>query len=413
MKSAGSLGRMVPALIGAGVMAVAVASASSAQTTVSCADAATKGAGGDPIAIGVNGSFTGPSASFSLGMRRGIEICAKEFNDAGGYQGRQIQMIYLDDQAKPEIAVNNISRFLQRDGVVGILGPVNSGNALAFLPRTEEAGVPVIVPIATSVGVVYVDKAGKPVTYSGAPEALPRKHTFRTSMQDDFQIETLINYAKSKGWDAIGLMHDTSGYGSQSKATAERIIALKGLKIVAVESYNVGDTDMTSQLQKLKSAGVKQIINFGLAAELAGLLRSAQKIDYKVQWAGPWGYADPVVGQLAGQDLMEGVITVASFTVNRNPAAADFHRKMIAAYGENPFPMTSALGYDAGKIMLSALAKSGPNSTKLREAIEGLDNFKGVTAAPSRPFSPTRHHSMDANDMFLATWRKGELVKVD
>ncbi|WP_210497338.1 ABC transporter substrate-binding protein [Microvirga antarctica] len=387
------------------------ASSAGAQGNVSCADAATQGAGGPDITIGVNGGFTGPSASFSQGMKRGIEICTKEYNDAGGYKGRKVEMIYLDDQAKPEVAINNISRFIQRDKVVGILGPVNSGNALAFLPKTEEAETPVIVPIASSVGIVYVDADGKPVANSTAPGAKPRKYTFRTSMQDDFQIETVLAYAKQAGWDAIGIMHDTSGYGSQAKATAQRIIAGQGLKILATETYNVGDTDMTSQLQKMKSAGVKQIINFGLAAELAGLLRSAQKIDYKVQWAGPWGYADPAVGRLAGQELMEGVLAVASFTIDSSPAAADFHQKMLKSFNENPFPMTAALGYDAAKLMLTALAKSGPDQVKLRDAIETLEGFSGVSSIPSRPFSPTRHHSLDSNDMFVATWRNGDLVK--
>ncbi len=389
------------------------ATGAKAQGTVSCAEAAKKGAGGPAVLVGVDGGFTGPSASFSQGMKRGIDICLKEYNDAGGFQGRPVEMIYLDDQAKPEVAVNNISRFIQRDKVVGILGPVNSGNALAFLPKTEEAEVPVIVPIASSVGIVYVDGEGKPVANSTLPGAHPRKFTFRTSMQDDFQIETILNYAKKKGWDAIGLMHDTSGYGSQAKATAQRVIEGLGLKIVATETYNVGDTDMTSQLQKMKSAGVKQIINFGLAAELASLLRSSQKIGYDVQWAGAWGYADPAVGRLAGQELMEGVLAVASFTIDSSPAAADFHQKMLKAYNENPFPMTAALGYDAAKIMLTALAKSGPDSVRLRDAIEALDGFRGVSSVPQRPFSPTRHHSLDAKDMFVAVWRKGELVKAE
>ena len=59
-------------------------------------------------------------------MKRGIEICAKEFNDAGGYQGRKVDIAILDDQVKPEIAVANITRFLEQDKVVAIIGPVSA-----------------------------------------------------------------------------------------------------------------------------------------------------------------------------------------------------------------------------------------------------------------------------------------------
>jgi len=234
---------------------------------------------------------------------------------------------------------------------------------------------------------------------------------FRSSMQDNFQVETILGYAKAKGWDAIGIMHDTTGYGTSSKATADKIITGEGFKILATETYNVGDTDMTSQLQKMKAAGVKQIVNFGLGPEDANLLRSAQKIDYKVQFSGAWGWSDPLVPQLAGKELAEGVVTVASFTPDQSAAAADFHQKMLKAYNEDPFPITAAQAYDATKMMLMALSKSGPDSAKLRDAIEGLDGFKGVTSAPSKPYGAQRHHSLEGKDMFAAAWKNGELVK--
>ena len=378
---------------------------------VSCSEFASQGAGGAPIKIGSDGSLTGATANFGTGMKRGIEICAKEFNDAGGYQGRKVDITVLDDQVKPEIAVANITRFLEQDKVIAVIGPVNSGNALAFIPKTEEAEIPVIVPISTSVQVVYVDGEGKPSPIFGDPGVKPRKWVFRSSMQDNFQVETILNYAKSKGWDAIGIMNDTTGYGTASKQTADKLIPSGGFKILANETYNVGDTDMTSQLQKLKAAGVKQIINFGLGPEDANLLISAQKIDYKVQFSGAWGFSDPLVPQLAGKELTDGVVTVASFTPDQSPAAADFHQKMVKSYNEDPFPITAAQAYDATRMMLMALSKSGPDSAKLRDAIENLDGFKGVTAAPSKPFGADRHHSLEGKDMFAATWKSGELVK--
>src|SRR5438105_12307379 len=391
--------------------AAAAQPAAASRGTVSCAEFASQGGGGAPIKLGADGSLTGATANFGTGMKRGIEICQKEFNDAGGYQGRKVDITIRDDQVKPYISFANITRILQQDKDIAIIGPVNSGNALAFIPKIEEAEVPVIVPVSTSVQVVYIDNQGQPAPLYGEPGVHPRKWVFRSSMQDNFQVETILGYAKTKGWDAIGLMNDTSGYGTASKQTADKLIPAGGFKILANETYNVGDTDMTSQLQKLKAAGVKQIINFGLGPENSNLLISAQKIDYKVQFSGAWGFSDPLVPQLAGKELTEGVITVASFTPDQSPAAADFHQKILKAYGDDPFPIAPAQAYDATRMMLMALSKSGPDSAKLRDAIENLDGFTGVTAAPSRPFSPDRHHSLEGKDMFAAVWKNGELVK--
>ena len=77
--------------------AAAAPAGAAAAGTVSCAEFASQGAGGAPIKIGSDGSLTGPTANFGNGMKRGIEICAKEFNDAGGYQGRKVDITVLDD----------------------------------------------------------------------------------------------------------------------------------------------------------------------------------------------------------------------------------------------------------------------------------------------------------------------------
>jgi len=382
---------------------VADAKPAAGGETVSCAEHGTPGGGGAPIKIGSSISLTGATANFGVNMRRGVEICAKEFNDAGGFQGRQVEVIFLDDQVKPEIAVNNVTRFITQDKVIGILAPVNSGNGLAFRPKIEEAEIPTIVPIATSVSLVY----DGPIYTEGTSK--PSPWMFRSSMQDNFQIETILNYAKAQNWEAIGVMHDSSGYGQASKETADKLIPALGFNILATQTYNIGDTDMTSQLQKMQQANVKQIVNFGLGPENANLLRSAQKINYKVQFSGAWGFSDPVVAQLAGNDLVEGVVTVASFTNDQSPAAADFARKMQTTYNENPFPITAAQGYDASKMMLQALKTAGPDPKKLRDAIENLEGFRGVTAAPSKPFGPARHHSLEGKDMFAAIYKGGQL----
>ena len=49
-------------------------------------------------------SLTGATANFGTGMKRGIEICAKEFNDAGGYQGRKVDITVLDGVTNETVA---------------------------------------------------------------------------------------------------------------------------------------------------------------------------------------------------------------------------------------------------------------------------------------------------------------------
>ena len=66
---------------------------------------------------------------------------------------------------------------------------------------------------------------------------------------------------------------------------------------------------------------------------------------------------------------------------------------------------------EAREIMFQALSKSGPDAKKLRDAIENVEGFKGVTAAPAKPFGAERHHSLEGKDMFAAAWKGGVLAK--
>src|SRR5204862_6761319 len=121
------------------------------------------------------------------------------------------------------------------------------------------------------------------------------------------------------------------------------------------------------------------------------------------------GCTEPRGPHPAAKELAEGVVTVASFTPDQSAAAADFHQKMLRDYGEDPFPIAPAQAYDATRMLLQALSKAGPDSAKLRDAIENLDGFKGVTAAPSKPFGADRHHSLEGKDMSPAVGKNGEL----
>ena len=241
----------------------------------------------------------------------------------------------------------------------------------------------------------------------------PSPWMFRTSMQDNYQVETILAYAKNKGWDAIGIMHDTSGYGTASKDTAEKLIPAAGFKILATETYNIGDTDMTSQLQKMQQAGVKQIINFGLGPEDANLLRSAQKINYKVQWSGAWGFSDPVVVDLAGKDLAEGVVTVASFAIDASPAAAEFHQKMLTttrrtrSRSRPPRPTTRRRSC-SWRSQVRPGPEEAPRRHRAGRRLQGRDRRR----RPSRTAPPATTRSK-ARTCSRRVYKNGQLVRAD
>ena len=78
--------------------------------------------------------------------------------------------------------------------------------------------------------------------------------------------------------------------------------------------------------------------------------------------------------------IRDSLYMVQSFTIDQSKAATDFHKKMQDSYKDYNFPIAAAQAYDAAQLILQALKKVGPDREKIRDAIEGMKDFKGVTA---------------------------------
>src|SRR5580704_10439858 len=83
------------------------------------------------LKIGFTFSLTGGTDDAGKGARMGAELALAEYNERGGYKGQMVEAIIYDDETKPAKGVENVTRLITRDKVFAIVGPVNSGVALA------------------------------------------------------------------------------------------------------------------------------------------------------------------------------------------------------------------------------------------------------------------------------------------
>src|ERR1700742_3660187 len=100
----------------------------------------------DPIPVGYLPALTGPSSSTGVGINRGIQLAVKEINDAGGVDGRLLELITRDTQSDPTKAVNGAAELTRGQKVSVVFGPVNSGESLAVVPLLARANTPQVHP---------------------------------------------------------------------------------------------------------------------------------------------------------------------------------------------------------------------------------------------------------------------------
>src|SRR3981081_3026660 len=94
----------------------------------------------DPVKIGVVTPLTGTYAGIGQQVRWGLELATKEVNAAGGIMGRQIELIFEDEEANPSVAVQKAEKLFEVQKGDFLTGTVNSGSTLAVGQLAERAG---------------------------------------------------------------------------------------------------------------------------------------------------------------------------------------------------------------------------------------------------------------------------------
>jgi branched-chain amino acid transport system substrate-binding protein len=358
------------------------------------------------LKIGIDLSLTGGTDDYGKAARMGAELALKEYNEKGGYRGQKVEAVIYDDETKPAKGVENVTRLITRDQVFAIVGPVNSGVALAIIDIAQKNRMPLMDTIATAEQIIE--------RYQSAP----KNYIFRVSLNDGIQTSFMIDYIKSRNFKRIGLMNDSTGWGQSGRDTALRLLKEANLTLVAgPEVFDQNDTDMTAQLTKMKEANVDFIVAYSLAPAGVQIAKSMQKIGLKVPWTSTWALIAPNFLKLGGKELIEGVMAVTSYTPDWSANAKALHAKVEAEFknqGGDFHPVATAQTYDGVRLLLRALDKVGPDPQKIRDALEEIDDFnEPVTKMKPHPFTATNHESLGRDSGFLAIWHDGKLERAE
>lgn len=350
------------------------------------------------IRIGYNADQSA-SAVAELGTagRWGFEAAIEDINKAGGILGRKVVGVIRDDLGTPPKSIQNMTELMDNEGVVAVVGPANSGNALAWLHLPQQRKIPVVVPIATGTEVT--------ARYSKTPQ----NYLFRISMVDREQIALLAAYAvKSSKTKKIAIIGDTTGYGQGGIKDATEILALHGVRPVAVEKFGPKDTDMTSQLAKIRDAGADTVIVYAIADGSAHTLKSMEKIGYLPTTLGSWGNLSSLLPRIAGPKLSEHIILAASTTEDSNARTKSLGERVRKRFPTMTTFACAAQAYDAVVLLAAAMKAAGTtDGEKVAAALEGIDGVQGVIKTYDRPFSKTDHEGLTVADFYLARWKGG------
>ncbi len=345
----------------------------------------------EPIRIGVTGPFTGGSSPMGVAMRDGIRLAASEINDAGGILGRPIRLVERDDEARPERGAQIAQELINHEKIVAGLGIVNTGVALASQRFYQQAHVPMITSVAT----------GSIVTKQFLPPQYPDNYIFRVSAPDTLQAAMIVEEAvQRQHLRKLAIFHDSTNYGQLGREDLERALERYGIKAVAIERFNIRDTDMTPQLARARAASAEGILTYGLGPELAHVANGMVRLGWKVPLVGSWALAMSNFIDSAGPNA-EGTRMPQTFIQESDtPRRRQFVEKYRNTYGIDRLPVApaAAQGYDSMQLLAAAMRQArSTDGPRLKDALESLkERVEGIVMVYDRPFSKTDHESIDS-----------------
>ncbi len=318
------------------------------------------------IPLGHYASLTGSEATFGQSTDNGFKLAIEEFNEAGGFDGKKIRPITLDDKGIPSEAGTAVTRLITSERVVCVIGEVASGLSLAGGAVCQDLGVPMISPSSTNTKVTEI---GNMIS--------------RVCFLDPFQAwvcaKFLRNHEGLKAEKAAILFDQKSPYSEQLAAEFEKSFTSMGGRIVEKRAFTSGDQDFSAQLTAIRSAGPQAIFVPCYYSDAGNIAVQARKLGITVPLMGGDGWDSEKLAEIGGSAI-EGCYFSNHYShEDPNPTVQGFVSRYKEKFGKTPDAL-AALGYDAAKVFLKALTDTKSTDPKtLAAAIAATKDFDGVT----------------------------------
>jgi branched-chain amino acid transport system substrate-binding protein len=350
----------------------------------------------DAYKIGGLFAITGPSSFLGEPEKKSMEMVVEEINARGGIDGHPLEAVIYDTEGDPTKTVLAANKLISKDNVLAIVGPSLTPTTLAIVPIVEKEKVPLL---SCAAGI----KITEPI----------KPWVFKTAQSDVLAVAAIFQHMQKQDIKKVGILTVENAFGESGKEQLLAQAGQYGIEIVQAESFGGKDTDMTAQLTKIRSAQPQAIVCWGTNPGPAVIAKNAQQMNIKIPLYQSHGVASPKFLELAG-DAAEGIfLPTGKILVTQQLPGADPQKSVLIKYIEQfeklykmPVSGFGGYAYDAMHLLAKALQGSDGNKEKIREALEQIKGFVGVTGTFN--FSPQDHNGLGSDAFVMVQIQKGD-----
>ncbi|THJ33042.1 high-affinity branched-chain amino acid ABC transporter substrate-binding protein [Lampropedia aestuarii] len=304
----------------------------------------------DAIKIGIPQPMTGPNKQYGDQIQAGALTAIDTINAAGGVNGRMLEAVLIDDGCEPKQSVPAANQVV-RSGAKFAVAHACSGTTIPAVPIYEDEQIVAITPGATNPAVT---------------DTIKPHFFFRTIGRDDqqgpFAAKYIANTIKPK---SVAVLHDKQTYGAGVATQVRDSLLKEGVNVSLFESINVGDSDYSAIITKLKSQAPDLIYFGGYHPELGLLLRQAREQGLKVQFMAPEGTANQDLVAIAGPAI-EGLLVTLPADFTKRPENANIVKAFQDAK-RDPDGAFQMPAYTAVELIAAAIKAVGDDPVKVAD----------------------------------------------
>ena len=318
----------------------------------------------EPVKIGVITDRVGGAKFWAKAIGQGVQMGADEINAKGGVLGHKIELLWEDDQNKPDISATKARKLIEA-GVVFIISITSSPATQQAQTATMAAKMPHMTP-ANSADYLTTK--------------LDNPYFWQTGPLGSTQIKTLMAYSKKRNFKRVAIVTDNTGLGTYLAKIFRANLEKGGVTIVTQQVIERGSTDAVAQLQKVRAGKPQAIFHAGIAVpEMALFFRAYHQLGLKQPILGSFNLSVPAYLTVV-PGMLEGVAFIDAMDPDKKESKV-FIAKYKKKYGKTPFALP-AYGYDGIYMVTNAIRRAGSlDKAKIGAAMQAMDGFVGVLGA--------------------------------
>ncbi len=218
--------------------------------------------GTDTYKVGYLASQTGPYAPLGLASTAGAQLVVKQINEAGGINGKQIELVLIDDKGTSTDTVLGAQKLVEVEGVITLASATATALSHGVIPVLNDSETPGLIISGTG---LINDQLGK--------------WTFKPSASEADYIPLPLRYLRDDmGATTIACMIENSGYGEGGEHYLEIVVPEMDMEIVETQHFDPGATDMAPQLSNISSSGAEAMFIWGSGPAGALAIKQAREM---------------------------------------------------------------------------------------------------------------------------------------